>query len=188
MNKIFYTATALLGTIPGLTVLVANLGVPPGQKPLFGGVVEACGVFTLLTLWLYRKRLRQVAKFRMVRWTICSFLGFMVLLAVFLFMKDKCLIVSTKPHYAKYGTVYFPLWLNGNLRKKVVNEGSRVAIVDKYGPQVIDEKIGKECSDARSITTIFLLAIFSGVFTLLTLAFGLFGFRLDPPLANNKVG
>jgi hypothetical protein len=183
MNKlstVFQVASAALGTIPGLTVLVTNLGTPPAYKWLFGVTVEVVGCFVLLVLWLNREKLQRAEKRPLLAWAIGCLAAFVVLLVGYIFLQDRTLVVATKPHYKSFGPVYFPLRLSGDLAERVEQEGSREAVVDKYGPGAIDAAINKTpgLSSARTWTTVVFLADYVGLFTLLTLAFGLLGWRL----------
>lgn len=183
MKKLFQWGTGLLATVPGVTVLLANLGVPPTYKWLFGTLVEVFGVFVLLTLLLFQPNLLRVRKYRLTQWATVSLAGFFVFLSCYLFLYDRTLVTAKiNPVYIRYGPVYFPLWLNGDLKERV-DKTSREDVIEELSPEAIEAAIIKDpsMSAAKFWTTLILLVIFIGTFTFLTLAFGLYGMRVSPP-------
>src|SRR5664279_3951764 len=88
MNKIksiFATAAGVFAIIPGLTVLVSNIGVPPNtSKFIFSGTLESLGIFTLLVLWLNKDHFNKYSKRAITRIGILSIFTFLISLAAYI--------------------------------------------------------------------------------------------------------
>jgi hypothetical protein len=182
LSKVFTYASGVLAAVPGLTVLATGVGVPPGQRWLFGGVMEAAGVLFILTLILYKGAIRKATRRELVRGAGLAFACFLVALVGYLGVQNSCLVTSTDPEMANYGPVYFPLWLNGEIHDRVEREGGRLAVVNKYGPYNVDQQLGKMQGVllARTTTTVAMMFLFALWSVSLAAAFGLYGFYLAP--------
>ena len=84
------------------------------------------------------------------------------------------------------GQSYYPIWLIGDVERMVDRAGSRGAAIDRYGPAPVNENIEKMGTTPLAVTSIILLLLYQGIFTSLTLAFGLVGFHMGVPLFRNE--
>ena len=177
MKAVLKAAAAIFAVLPGLGVLQSGLGVPPedGMKLIFGGVIEAFGVLSLLLLRVNRATIRGLSK-QAVNIATVAIAGFaFVLLLAYLGCYSYC-VVTFDPR----GTVYFPLWNHGVLATMVSNAGGRAAAMDMYGRYAVYEAV-KSMGELPAIATdAVLLLLYTGLFTGLTWAFGLPSMHEEP--------
>lgn len=77
MEKLFKWASSTFALLPGVAIIVTNLGTPPGiSKVLLGGIIEACGAFTLLTLNHRKVALSKIDQRKRKRAAITFFILF----------------------------------------------------------------------------------------------------------------
>ena len=170
MKKAFLTASAIFSSIPGLLVIATGLGTPPDQKILFGGVIEAFGVITLLILWVNKARLSALPKKRVTKFAIGLTVGCVLCLFAYI-----ALFSHTVVNVEGRGEAYYPIYLTGEIEKTVNDNGSRKAAIVNEGIDEIREEIDKMPGFYLTLTTIILLLVYQLVFTTLTTTFGLLG-------------
>lgn len=169
---------ATFAALPGLSTFVTELGAPPGWQNVFSALLVVVGCLTLGALYVWRALLRKIPRRRVasVAIAIC-FVG--LLLAIFYFSTfyTICLVTSTKGSFRE-SPVYFPFGLTGEVRKMVDIKGSRVAIVDTYGPAIVSQKLQEMPGAAVDyfVTDATLLLWYSFTIMAFTSAFGLLGF------------
>lgn len=173
MKKLFLTASAIFGAIPGLAIIISGLGSPPEHKILFGGVIEAFGTLSLLILWLnkqsiLRMTIRKVTKLAIL-FGVFSFISIIIYLTLF----SYC-VISIKDR----DPVYYPIYTSGNIAEMIERAGSRRSAIERYGIDAVREAIDEMPGNPIAITTTLLLFVYQSIFTLLTLAFGFLGIRL----------
>jgi hypothetical protein len=180
MKTLFLAASAAFAAIPGVGVIASGLGTPPGAHyPLvFGGVIEAFGALSLVILWVNQKKLQRYSKRRITRAAI------IIGVASFIFIGSYLLLFQHTVVEHPRGIVYFPLWLTGTIERRVQSAGSRKAAIGKYGPgaEGLQGAVDEMGTLPLALTSILLLSIYQGIFTSLTLAFGLLGFHMRQPM------
>ena len=70
MKKLFLAASGLFAAVPGLMIISKSIGTPPSYEHLFGGVIEAFGVLSLLILLVNKNKLKKVKPERITRLAI----------------------------------------------------------------------------------------------------------------------
>jgi hypothetical protein len=170
LKKTLLALPALFNVIPGLTVLQTGIGTPPGLKELFGGVIIAVGCLALLLLWANQARLKSCPVQKVNVTAVVLIVAFLVLVCIYLGLFSFCVI-----DYAEGAQAYFPLILFGDLSRLVDEAGSRMEALQPAhaGPARISQELEKPANIAsRYATTVLLLLVYSGLFTCLTVAFG----------------
>jgi hypothetical protein len=170
VKKILLATSAAFGAIPGLAVIKSGLGTPPGHKLLFGGVIEAFGALSLMLLWINRNKIKRRSIRKVTKLVIIFALLCFVFLTLYVSLFSFCVIDH------KRGTAYYPLWTSGTIADMVTKAGSRRAAIEKYGIASIVEAIDEMPGVAIVLTTVILLFIYQGVFTTLSVMFGVLGF------------
>jgi hypothetical protein len=166
MKTIFLLFSAVSGAVPGVAVLATGIGTPPESKALFGGIMEACGAFSLLVLWTNRSRIKAMNPKTLTRRAVALVSLFLLCLITYVLLYSAC--VKTLE-----GETYFPLWTSGKLSEMVQMAGTREAALDKYGIDAVHEAIRQMPGFALPVTTIILLLTYEASFTFLTAAFAL---------------
>ena len=141
--------------------------MPPDQRALFGGVIEAFGVFALMVIWINRKKLALVAVGRITEWAVRFCIACALSLVVYLILYRFCVV--SDPYR---GTVIYPLWVSGDLAEMVSHAGGRQRAFDYYGLHAIDAAT-KNTPIALAVTTIVLLLFYQSILSCLSVAFGL---------------
>src|SRR6266404_3191120 len=95
MKKLLATASAAFGALPGVSVMLSEIGTPPDYGKLFGAIIQACGVLALVLLYFNRSWLSKFQPSFLTKWSI----GLMI--SAFVFLAD--LRIISKPPGA---TVY----------------------------------------------------------------------------------
>lgn len=178
MKKLFLSVSGVFGVIPGVTILLSGLLVPPGKKLLFGGVVEAFGALTLIILWVNKDKLAKFSSTKATKWSIVFGILFFIFLVIYLLLNSFCVV---QHETETRGTVYYPLWTSGDLTEMVKEAEGRYAALDMYGRDAVIEETHKS-EISLVLTTIILLFVYQAVFSTLTTAFGILGFRKREPL------
>jgi hypothetical protein len=177
MKKLFLAASGLFSSIPGVTVILKGVGTPPEYEYIFGGVIEAFGALSLIILWVNRKGLKKVAKTKITTHAITLGILSFAFLVAYIALFNWCVV-----KHPTHGTVYYPLWLSGYAADVVAKAGGRWQALDRYGNHAVYAAIHKMPIFASVITTILLLLVYQGIFTTLTMAFGLLGFHAKQDL------
>jgi hypothetical protein len=174
MNKlktVFVTAAGVFAIIPGLTVLVSNIGVPPNtSKYIFSGTLESLGIFTLLILWLNKDHFNKYSKRAITRIGVLSILAFLLALATYIILFGYQ--VLNLPYQ---DSLFFPLWSSGKLQSGLETYGSKYELVSQWGRDEVFRQIQKSSSFALLATTIIFLFIYQLIFVSLTFCFGVLG-------------
>lgn len=172
MKKLFIGASGLFGAIPGLAVIWKGIGSPPQYELLFGGVIEAFGVLSIIILWTNRKKLKAIPASKATNLAIILGVACFVFLVTYISLVTLCIV-----KHPTHGTVYYPLWTSGRIAELVTRAGGRWAALDKYGNYAIVSAINQMPVYVMMITTGLFLFVYQAIFTTLTLAFGALGFR-----------
>lgn len=177
MKTTLKAAAAIFGVLPGFGVLQSGLGVPPeeGMKLIFGGIIEAFGVLSLLLLFVNRTAIQRWSKRVVTRKAAILASVTFILLLGYLGLYHYC-VVTSDPR----GTVYFPFWNGGDLATMVSEAGGRAAAIDMYGRYAVYEAVQSMGEFPAILTTGILLVLYTSVFTCLTLAFGLPSTHQEP--------
>jgi hypothetical protein len=174
MNKIksiFVTAAGIFAIIPGLTVLVSNIGVPPNtSRYIFSGTLESLGIFTLLILWLNKDHFNKYSKRTVTRIGVLSILVFLVALATYIVLFGYQVL-----EIPYQDSLFFPLWSSGKLKSGLETYGSKFELVRQWGRDEVFRQIQKSSSFALLTTTIIFLIIYQLIFVSLTFCFGVVG-------------
>jgi hypothetical protein len=186
MKKLFLAASGIFAAIPGLVILQTGLGTPPGDgyKMLFGGTIEAFGALILLLLWVNRKSIRRMRPRRLTKCAVTAVVICFVSITLYVVLYSVCVQRNEKWH----GTVYFPLWLDGEVAEMVADKGGRNAAIDEYGPRDVSEAINRMpgVGIALPLTTILHLLLYQFIFTSLAAAFGLLGIHQGHVMAGEQ--
>jgi len=189
MKALFLAVSAAFAAIPGVTVLISGLGTPPGSgyKLLFGGVIEAFGALAIIILLVNSGKLRRFSQRKVTKAAILLGALCFALVVVYVLLFRHTVVEQAR------GTAYYPLWLNGDVSRMVERAGSRESAIARYGIGGVKEAIDKMGSLPLTLTSALLLLVYQGIFTSLTLAFGLPGFHLrksplDQPAEVNSPG
>jgi hypothetical protein len=170
MKKLLLALAGVFSAIPGVAVIQSGIGSPPSYKVLFGGVIEAFGAFSLLLLWINRKKIQRLAARRVTRVAVLLTVLCFVLISVYIALFAICVVEHRR------GTAYYPLWTSGKLADMVTRAGSRRAAIERYGIAAVSEAIDEMPGIATGLTTVVLLFLYQSIFTTLTIMFGLLGF------------
>ena len=152
-----------------------GLSAPPGYQSIFGGVVEAIGVFAILILLANREKIQRFATKRVTR--ISLWMVTISLLCLLLYIAAYAHCVVTHP---THGSVVFPLWDSGHLKTLVFRAGgSRYAALDRYGEYAMYKAINEmPFYPFPMVATVTLMLLsYQGIFTALALGFGMLGLR-----------
>jgi len=181
VKKLFLAASAAFAAIPGLTVIASGLGTPPGTgyRLLFGGVIEAFGAFALLILWINRSKLRRVSKRKITRTAVMLAVFCFLFIAVYVFLFRHTVVEHER------GVAYYPLWVSGDIKTMVERAGSRESAIERYGIAAVRKSIDEMGAIPLAATSVLLLLVYQGIFTSLTIAFGLPGIHANQPLMSH---
>lgn len=175
VSDLFTMASGVFGVIPGLTVLLTNIGVPPDEsKELYGGIIEALGIVTLLMLWLNKSRIANATEKSITNWALICVGLFLVMLFVYLFVYNYYVIKSghSKP-------LFFPFWPQGDLQYNLWKYGGRMQIIRAFGRDDVYTLIEESSKVALIFTSLIFLLIYQAVFMSVTMAFGLLGIKIS---------
>lgn len=176
MKKVFLAASGVFASIPGIGIIVSGLGTPPGYSKLFGGIMEALGALTLLLVALNKGKVQKLGTRQVMKTVIILTVASLCLVVVYLQLSAFCIV-----EHPIHGTVYYPLWSSGHLAEMLERTGGRYAAIDRYGFYPVTKAIQESPNYPLSIvvTTAVLLLVYQGIFTALTVAFGILGLRSD---------
>jgi hypothetical protein len=170
VKKFLLATAAVFGAIPGLTVMQSGIGTPPGYQVLFGAVIEAFGTLGLLVLWTNRKRIKRLSYRRITRLSLVLASACFGFLIIYIIVFQNCVVVHPR------GTAYYPILIAGKTADLVKRAGSRRAAIERYGIDAVKGAIDEMSGWYVPVTTVSLLGIYQGIFTTLSLCFGLLGF------------
>ena len=180
MNRLFLAASAVFGSIPGLLVIAKGIGTPPDYAVLFGGVIEAFGVITLLILWINKGKLEDLTSSKVTKIAIGLSICCILMLFTYMYLFNQCVVKVDGR-----GTAYYPFYI-GKLEKDVKKAGSRKALIERWGIAPVIDSINELPDYYLTFTTILLLFVYQLIFTTLTAIFGLLGFYKRQGLPINQ--
>jgi hypothetical protein len=166
-------ASGVFAVIPGIAVLTSNVGVPPNSsKALFGGVIEAIGVLTLMLLWLNKGWVTKNSIKNINKTSFIAILVFVLSLFTYIFLYNY-LVVEVE----NSDSVFFPLWSKGELKANILKSGSRNELIDQWGRDDVYKVIQSSSETPLLITTLIMLFIYMLTFLSLTFSFGLLAIK-----------
>ncbi len=173
LSTFFTIASGAFALVPGLTVLISNIGVPPNSsQALFGGIIEALGVVALMLLWLNKEWIRHTRLNTINRLIIYLTILFLISLFSYIFLY-KYLVIGVHDS----ATVFFPLWATGELKDGIAQFGNRMELIEQWGKDDVVRVIESSSMIPLLITTLIMLFIYQLTFVSLTIAFGLLGIK-----------
>lgn len=176
MNKLgdlYKTASATFGVLPGIAILLTNLGVPPdASKLLFAGTIEAIGVLTLLTLWTNKEKIKGFTAQKITRFIIISTGIFLVSLFFYLFLFGQYVVQVSHSN-----PLLFPFWPQDELKEGLIHYGSKVTLIQNWGADDVYKVIQSSSPVSVQLTTLILLFNYLIVFFSITFAFGILGIK-----------
>lgn len=166
-------ASGVFAVIPGIAVLTSSVGVPPNSsKALFGGVIEAVGVLTLMILWLNKSWIKKSSIKKINKLSFISILAFVISLFTYIFLFNY-LVVQVE----NSDSVFFPLWSNGELKASLLEFGSRNELINQWGRDDVYKVIQSSSETPLLITTLIMLFNYMLTFFSLTFSFGLLAIK-----------
>jgi hypothetical protein len=173
LSDFYSLASGVFAVIPGITVLITNIGVPPdASKTLFSATIEALGVLTLMLLWLNRQWVEKHSLQSITMISLFSILVFLVSIFSYLFLFGYLVvdIGNTDP-------LFFPLWADGELKINLEKFGSRAELIRQWGRDDVYKVIQESSKVPLLLTTLFFLFIYQLIFVSLTFSFGILGIK-----------
>lgn len=175
LGKVFSGISATFALIPGITILMTNLGVPPGASQIiFGASIESVCILILLILWVNRQKIKQLSSPRITKYTILLGGSFVFLFISYLFLYGY--YVEEVPHTAP---LLFPVAPRGELAEGLQTFGSQLRLVEAWGRDDVYKVIQSSSSVSIQLTIILFLLNYMGIFITLTTGFGLLGIRIS---------
>jgi hypothetical protein len=171
-------ASGVFAVIPGIAVLTSNIGVPPNSsKALFGGVIEAMGVLTVMILWLNKSWISKNSIKGINKISLISVFVFVVSLFTYIFLYNY-LVVGVE----NSDSLFFPLWSDGELKASILQFGSRDELINQWGRDDVYKVIQSSSGTPLLMTTLIMLFNYLLTFLSLTFAFGLLAIKsMDRP-------
>jgi hypothetical protein len=178
MNKwktILKAGSGVFATIPGLAVLLSNIGVPPdSSKYLFCGIIESFGVFTLLILRFNSGYFKSLSVKTINLLAIVSIVTFGLTLFFYLFLFNQYVV-----GYKDSKPVFFPVWPQGELRQGLQETGSKANLIREWGRDDVRTVIQSSSSAMLNYSMLLFLLIYQLIFVSLTFAFGILSIRVS---------
>jgi hypothetical protein len=174
MNRVLSIITGIIAVIPGLATLRNGLWAPEKYKFLFGGFIEFFCALSLLILWTRRSKIKQILPATKLKLTLLFVFIFLLSTSTYIFLINK-----TDINHSSRGSVFFPISLTGDLKSIVDKSGSRLAAIENYGIDEINEQLDKQPDINFTITILTLLAVYTILFVCLTLTFGINSIEYD---------
>ena len=173
LSAFFSLASAVFAVVPGVAVLLSNVGVPPNaSKNLFAATIEALGVITLMILWVNKEWIKQRSLATITKMSVFSIIIFIVSLFSYIFLYGYLVVEVPESE-----PLFFPLWAEGELKTNLAKLGSRGELVNQWGRDDVYKVIQNTSTTQLLITTLILLFIYQLLFVSLTLSFGLLGIK-----------
>jgi len=173
LSNFFKLIATTFATIPGLAVLLTNIGVPPDTSiALFAGTIEAIGILTLLIIWLKKKWIVEQPLNRIIRIGIFMAILFLISLFSYLFLFSYLVI-----EYPDSQPLLFPIYAQGELQAGLSKYGSPFELIHQWGRDDVYKTIQKSSNVAKNITVLCFLLIYQFIFVSLTGAFAILGLR-----------
>lgn len=173
LSDFYSMASGVFAVIPGITILISNMGVPPDQsKTLFAATVEALGVLALLLLWINKKWVKQKSLATVTRMSIYAITVFLISLFLYLFLFGYLVVEADNSE-----SLFFPLWASGELKTSLEQFASREELIREYGRDDVYKIIQSSSKIPLLITTLIFLVIYQLIFVSLTFSFGILGIK-----------
>jgi hypothetical protein len=178
LGDLYKTASAAFGLLPGIAILVTNLGVPPDTSQLlFAGTIEAVGVLTLLTLWTNRDKIGSISAQNITVYVLISAGVFLISLFLYLFLYGQYVV---QVPYSN--SLLFPLWPQGELKEGLISYGSKFGLIQHWGADDVYKVIQSSSPAAVQLTSLVFLFNYLVVFVSITFAFGILGIKNSGPM------
>ncbi|WP_018612488.1 hypothetical protein [Segetibacter koreensis] len=175
LSAFLSVASGVFAVIPGITVMISNVGVPPNSsKTLFAATIEALGVLTLMLMWLNKEWIKQKSLQTITRISVYSIGIFLLSLFAYIFLYGY-LVVDVE----NSNSLFFPLWAEGELKTYLEKFGSRPELIRQWGRDDVYKVIQSSSTVPLLFTTILLLIIYQLIFVSLTFSFGILGIKGD---------
>jgi len=166
-------ASGVFAVIPGIAILTSNVGVPPNSsKALFGGIIEAIGVLTLMILWLNKSRINKTSIKNVNKLAFFAIMVFVISLFTYIFIYNY-LVVEVEDSES----LFFPLWSNGELKANILKFGSRNELINQWGRDDVYKVIQSSSETPLLITTLIMLLNYLFTFLSLTFSFGILAIK-----------
>jgi hypothetical protein len=172
LKSLFSTVSGIFAIIPGLSILISNVGVPPNtSKFLFAGTIESLGVLTLLLLWLNKEKIASWSVYTVTKLCVIAIIIFFISFVVYIFLFGWLVVPVDNAD-----SLFFPLWANGELQKGLADYGgSKSELIRQWGRDDVYKVIQNSSTAPLLWTTILFLFIYQLIFVALTFAFGVLG-------------
>jgi len=156
LKTLFTTVSGIFAVIPGITVLMSNLGVPPNtSKFLFAGTIESLGVLTLLLLWLNKEKIVSWSVYKITKLCVVSIIVFFISFVAYLFLFGWLVVPVDNTE-----SLFFPLWSNGELQRGLAEfGGSKSELIRQWGRDDVYKVIQDSSTAPLLWTTILFLFI-----------------------------
>ena len=181
LANILRAASGVFAVLPGIAAITTGLVIPPGRSGLFGGVVVALGVLTLIIISLRKDHIVSVDKNRkelqskLIKKCIVLVSVFFILLFSYLALFNITVI-----HVDDEGVeevVYIPISPSGDFAEMVSRSGSRADAIYTYQlPAVKDALLDQAVEYA--ITDIVLLTLYTCMILSIVMALAISGWSL----------
>jgi hypothetical protein len=173
ITTFFTSASATFAVVPGVAVLLSNVGVPPtSSTALFSSTLEAMGVLTLMILWINKDNIRERSEKNITQIAIGAAIVFILSLCTYFL-----LFGHLNESVLNSQSLFFPLWSQGELKIDLRNFGSRSELITQFGRDDVALLIETTSKTALLVTTILLLILYQLIFVPLTFAFGLLAIK-----------
>ena len=180
LSNIFTLASGVFGVLPGIAVLLTNMGVPPNSsQKLFAATIEALGIMTLLLLWMNKDNIQRKTANSFNRLITVGITTFILSFFAYIFLYGY--LIEDVPNST---SLFFPLWEKGELKQGLQDLGSRTELIRQWGRDDVYEVINESSKVPLLITTLILLFVYQLVFVSLSFSFGAIGIRLSKKSSN----
>jgi hypothetical protein len=174
LNTLFIAASGVFAALPGVSIIITNLGIPPEEsKLLYGGLVETFSVLAFLVLWLNKKKIRRVNQKRITKISILLIITSLIFIIIYYLLFNSVVIKTPM-----YDAVFFPLFSQGEL-SELLTEYTKQELVIHYGIDYVNPIINSSSSFQLVITTIILIINYLLIFVNLISAFCILGIRIN---------
>ncbi|TRX47264.1 hypothetical protein FNH22_30210 [Fulvivirga sp. M361] len=174
LGNVFSGISATFALIPGMTILITKLGVPPGaSQVVFGASIESVCALTLLMLWVNKQKIKRLPSQRITKYAVILGITFVLMFVSYLFLYGY--YVEEIPHTAD---LLFPIWPNGELQEGLQMHGSHMKLVEAWGRDDVYKVIQSSSSLTIQLTVILFLLNYMGIFMSLTMGFGILGIKI----------
>src|SRR5438094_235895 len=97
------SASGIVALIPGLVVVLTNLGAPPDKADLFGGLADLVAGFIFVLLCLLRDKISRLPQKVVVVLAVVFFLAAMAGIVLYIGEINRCVVTPKRPDYREYG-------------------------------------------------------------------------------------